>query len=282
MLGCALTLAAVRPELVANFQRVEQGTDVLSLGYRAALADLLYAHVLVQSGIHVQEKRRYEYVGEYIDVINALDPKFRSPYRFADTLLVLQSVPAREREYRKAREILLRGIQAFPHDQELWNNAGQYLAYLAAPHLKDRKEQEQWRLEGARILARACELVSGTGALPHTCITAAGLLSKAGERDATAAFLERFLAVNEDAELREFAINYLAKLKGEEQRELAKRRGERLREVWQRDLSFVSREQLLLVGPPFDAAACAGQRERRAGCVTSWRDFWRDEDQLEM
>ncbi|HEX7668852.1 MAG TPA: HAT repeat-containing protein, partial [Polyangiaceae bacterium] len=139
---CALGIAFVRPTLAARFHRLRVTADVYplappdqmviaSLGWRSALADAIFAHVLVSYGLHFQEKRRFEFVGEYLDTVNALDPLFRQPYRLADTLLVLAPEPPKLEHYEKAREIFLRGLAHFPYDSELWLTAGQYLAYLA-------------------------------------------------------------------------------------------------------------------------------------------------------
>ncbi len=103
----------------------------MSLGYRSALADLIFAHVLVSSGIHFQEKRVFEFVGNYLETVNELDPKFRAPYRLADTLLVFQVKAVGPEAYREARRILERGLAEFPYDQALWASAGQFFAYLA-------------------------------------------------------------------------------------------------------------------------------------------------------
>ena len=141
-----LAIASVRSRLVDQFQNVVRTSDdyllpsteqtlTASLGYRAALADLIYAHVLVSYGIHFQEKHNFEFVGNYLDTINALDPQFRDPYRYADTLLTIQPAPVTEASYEKAREILNRGLKVLPYDTELWNSAGQFLAYIAAPQL---------------------------------------------------------------------------------------------------------------------------------------------------
>src|SRR5690606_9161983 len=85
----ALSAAGIhftRTALADPFQRLKITSDVyplpspeqtvvLSLGYRAALADLLYAHVLVSYGLHFREKLLFESVGDYLDTINELDPK---------------------------------------------------------------------------------------------------------------------------------------------------------------------------------------------------------------
>ena len=243
-------------------------TVVLSLGYRAALADLVFAHVLVSYGFHFQEKRNFEFVGNYLDAINELDPKFERPYRLTDTLLTIQPRSVSPKSYRKAREILERGMKEFPFDAALWSSAGQFLAYFAPGGLKDPAEQNEYRLAGGRVLAHACELVGDDETIPYHCIVAAGLLSNAGAQEASRQFLERVLMVNDDPEIRALAESALAKNVSAETRDRAQARYQLFQRVWSSDLPFVSQGAYLAIGPDFQAAACAG---RSVDCATSWR-----------
>jgi hypothetical protein len=285
-LGCVVVaivlVAFVRPLLSASFHDVKVKSDVyplpspeqtvvLSLGYRAAAADAIYAHVLVSYGLHFQEKRRFEFAGNYLDTINALDPKFRAPYRFADTLLTLGPVRPRQRDYDKAREILERGMREFPYDGELWNGAGQFMAYLAPAAFQDPKVKQEWKLEGARRLARACELIGSNENLPFHCVTAAGILSRAGEREATVQFLERVVAVTDNEEIRQLALGYLGNVMGSLEKEEIEWRVSRFTREWRRDMSFAKLETQLIIGPPLDVAACAGgAKPRESECAASW------------
>ncbi len=281
---CAVALiAVVRPKLAKRFSEVKiasnvyplpspEQTLVMSLGYRSAMADALYAHVLVSYGLHFQAKRRFEFAGNYIDTINALDPKFRAPYRFADTLLTLGPVRPRKRDYIKAREILERGMEEFPYDGELWNGAGQFMAYLAPSGFDDPEVKKEWKLEGARRLARACELIGKNENLPYHCVTAAGILSRAGERDATIQFLRRVVAVTDNEEIRALALGYLSKVMGSPEKEEIEWRVNRFSREWSRDMSFAKLETELIIGPKVDVARCAGGNEPRATeCAPSWR-----------
>lgn len=278
-------IGELRARLLPRFSTVRDKTDtyglpspeqvvVASLGYRSALADLLFAHVLVWHGIHFSERRRLEYAADYLDTITALDPSFREPYYFGDTLIAMQPVKPRHEDYVRARRLLEKGLRERPGDTELWLSTGQFLAYVAAPWLDDPKEQAEWRLAGARILARACELVGANENIPYNCITAAGLFNKAGEREANIEFLERVLAVSDDDEIRAQAYGYLERALGERAQEQLKKRGDRLREAWKADLPFVSLTTELVVGPPTDPAACAGLGRDRAACATTWAG-WR-------
>jgi hypothetical protein len=268
-------LGPLRRALDSRYSRVRIQYDVyplppprqtvtLSLGYRAALADLIFAQVLVSSGIHIQEKRNFEFVGNYLDAINELDPKFERPYRLADTLLTLQAKRVAPENYRKARTILDRGMKEFPFDSALWSSAGQYLAYLAPGGLTDLAEQDEFRLSGARVLAHACELVSDDETIPYHCIVAAGMLTDAGAREA---FLERVLMVNDNPEIRALAEAALEKFGGGKPNSTPERY-KRFQAAWGADLPFVTRGAYLTIGPDWQAAACAGLS---ATCVTSWR-----------
>lgn len=281
---CALSVALVRPVLAAKYARLRVTSDVyplpkpdhvvaLSLGYRSALADLIFANLLVSYGLHFQEKRRLEHMGDYLDTINALDPKFRDPYRFADTLLVLSPEKPREQDYFKAREVLERGLRNRPYDTELWLTAGQFLAYLAAPYVPDHVRPE-WKRAGGKVLARACELASKNENIPYNCIVAANLLDTAGEREAAIESLRRLLAVNDDPEIERRALGYLGRRLDEREREKQRGRRAAFQELWQRDLPFVKKDMLLLLGPPTDTGRCAGvEHPRDERCATSFRDW---------
>ncbi len=241
-------------------------TVAMSLGYRAALADFIYGHVLVSVGVHLTEKRHFEFASAYLETVNELDPKFRDPYRYADAVITLQTVAVPEEAFHQARAILLRGTREHPYDQELWSAAGGFLAYLAPPHLHDPRDAEAFRQDGARLLARACELIGSNENIPYHCITAARLFGDAGNRAASQAFLQKLLVVSDDPEIRAIASRQLAAM-GIQQH------AQQFEKAWRDDLPFVSRNAQAAVGPRFDAAACAG-RQADAGdaCTTSFRD----------
>jgi hypothetical protein len=152
----ALLVGHLRTPLNVSYQRSTSGSDAyalaspdqmvaLSLGYRAALADLLLGRVMVAAGTHLVEKRLFEFAPDYLDTINALDPKLRDGYRFADAIITLQGVEVPVEMYYRARAVLERGVRELPNDQELWSSAGQFLAYLAPARLETPEERAAWR-----------------------------------------------------------------------------------------------------------------------------------------
>jgi tetratricopeptide (TPR) repeat protein len=282
----ALTVSRLRPPLNAAFLRTKNQVDVytlppngqltaMSLGYRTALADMIFAHLLVASGIHFQEKRGFELASKYVEAVNALDPTFELPYRMADGLITLQAKPVSVEAYRQARRILERGMAQFPYSQGLWTSAGMFLAYLGPTGNIEGEELADWKLAGGRALARSCELVGSKDPPPQQCIMAAGLLTKAGEAAAARQFIERMLALNDDPGVREYMGALLEQKVGAEERERLRERREQFKRAWSADLPFVSRGAALAIGPRWESAACAGAAE----CATSWRAWARALDE---
>jgi hypothetical protein len=276
-LGVGL-LSFERARLADEHHRVTAKRDVyvlppkdqavaMSLGYRAALADLIFGHVLVAAGVHLTEKRLFEFAAPYLETVNELDPKFRDPYRYADAIITLQTVAVPEQAFRQARAILRRGTRELPYDQQLWAAAGQFLAYLAPAQLHDPAEQAEFRQEGARLMARACELIGSNENIPYNCITATKIFTDAGNRQASTALLQKLLVVSDDPEIRQMANAKLAAM-GEQAHAL------RFEKAWREDLAFVSHSFMATLGPRFDPAACAGKlaNAHDEACTTSFRD----------
>lgn len=277
-------IAGQRAGLAQRFTKLRDATDnfllpspdvtlVASLGYRSALADFVFAHVLVSHGIHFHEKRLFENVGDYLDVINRLDPKFRDPYYFADALLTIQPKVAPTSYYYKARDILARGVKELPYDQDFLNTAGSFMAYVAPPQLPTDAEREDFKRIGAGYLLQACNLIGTDKNIPFHCIAASNLLTKQGNREAAKAFLNRLLVMSDDEELHDLVQRKLQSLSDDFESERARRHERRYRAVVQRDdMLFVSRMELDALGPATDTVACAGRdSESSESCAASWR-----------
>ncbi len=113
--------------------------------------------------------------------------------------------------------------------------------------------------------------------LPYHCITAATIFTRAGEREASIRFLERVLAVSDDEEVRKLALGYLRRELGEQARDEVEQKPSKFREAWGKDLPFAKKDTLLVIGPAFDPAQCAGVRAaERPECATTWRAWGAD------
>jgi hypothetical protein len=281
----AVSIASVRARAADAHQKVKETSEIyglpppaqvvaLSLGHRAALADVLWAHVLVSQGLHTMERRRFENLTRLLDAINELDPTFRDPYLYADALITIQQGATPHDEILKAREILERGMVSRPLDGELWLSAGQFVGFIApSSYLTDPEEQRQWRLDGAKMLARAVELGGTDSSIAWQALGGAGIFEDAGEREATIRFLRRALAVTEDEELKEAVVKQLRELLGAQFEDADRKRQEELRAMRMKELPFVSKTMFLLLGPPVDPALCAGGANAGdARCALTWKE----------
>src|SRR5262249_28952133 len=140
--ACIALIQVARPRVAGAFRAVKTTSDVFalpppsmlpvaSLGYRSALADLLFASTLVSYGMHGEEKPRFEFIGEYLDSIVALDPAFCQTYRYADTFIIYQATgnPTPD-DVRHARRLLEQGLENCSGDAHLWLSAGQFMAFI--------------------------------------------------------------------------------------------------------------------------------------------------------
>lgn len=280
----ALLVALVRAPLFERHRRLKETSDiyplppprevvVMSLGYRAAVADMLWAHLMVSQGLHTMARRRYENIIPLINTINELDPTFRDPYRMADALITFNAKDTPPEEARAARTIMERGVQNRPLDAELWLGLGEFTAFIApGAYLTEPAEQEQWRADGARMLARAAELSGDNASIAWQALGGARYLNRAGARDAELRFLQRVLIVTDDEELKEKVRSMLGAQQAAEQEERLRRLERGVWDARHHDVPFVTRLRYMVLGPPLDPAKCAGPMHALdPACASSWR-----------
>jgi hypothetical protein len=284
-----LCIALVRGSLVETEQGIKNRHDVyflpppaqlktLSLGYHAAMADVLWAHVLVSQGLHTFEKRRFENLTRLYDAINELDPTWQTPYLLAEALITFQTETTPYEEVVKVREILERGVQNRPFDAEIWLALGQWVAYVAPPtYLGDHPEvAARWRREGIEYLRRAAELGGAWQAMGG-----ASILAREGDTNAALRFLRDAHAGTDDPEVKrdiEERIDRLVAHQRETEDTIAaleiqayRARTAAFERILTERLPFVRADQGLVMGPPPMPAHCAGIGHHTADCATTWR-----------
>ena len=283
-LAGVLGIAVVQPRLAQNVHSVQQRDDAfllpppdqlraMTLGYRAAATDILWAKLILEYGIHWQEKRKFPDVTRYIDGIIALEPDYPLIYDFVDTILMYPGpVGATAEDARTTRRYLERGTRERPYDANVWVHYGQFIAFMSPSFLTDKNEIEQWRHDGAMALAHAVEL----GADAQRSLAASTILSKAGERKATIEHLQRAYAMTDDVEMRE---QFLLKLHSLQADAVAEQAVTFVDRELRAHYPFVSRGTGLLIGPRTSALACAGPASyARRGCARDWQEAIRAEE----
>jgi len=279
-----LGIALVQPRMATDFHAVRQRDDVfllpppsqlraMTLGYKAAAVDVLWAKLILEYGLHWQEKRAFTDVTRYIDGILALEPDFPPIYDFVDTILLypMAGVSASEADARTIRRYLERGTRERPYDPKVWVRYGQFVAFMGPLYLTDKSEIERWRTDGAMGLARGVEL----GADAQRSLAASTILSKSGERQATIDHLQRAYAMTDDPEMREQFMLKLRVLQADADAERAITFVDReLRAHY----PFLGRGAGLLIGPRRSTTACAGPASySRRGCARDWQEAINDD-----
>lgn len=245
---------------------------VFSLGYRSALADLLFGRTMVDVGIHFVERRVFEQLGAYLYAIIALDPKYRDLYHYADTMLNLSTVEMPIENLRIARDIQERGLKEYPDDAELWMSAGMFVAYVAPQRLGDNEDKSEWKAAGATMIQRACDIWPKNETTPPACFTSVRLFEKVGQNEAAIASTERLLALTDDPETRAKAMAYLSGLMGQREARKREQLANKMSDLQARDLPGVSRTEYQLMLPRTNVRDCAGIRVpwARRECESSY------------
>ncbi len=276
-------IAALRPALASRTERVKETSDVYplpeqgqllvaSLGYRAALADGIWAYVLVSQGTHGASRRKFEHAARYFDAITTLDPTFAAPYLFVDTILTFGNQQPTADDARAARRIFERGLAARPNDARLLLQVGGFMAFFAHTYLPEA-EADEWERAGAKYLIRAAEL-GGSADGVRDAVAGVNILNRAGERAASIAALERALLITEDEQRRAFIFARLRALKGEAEVDRAQLSLRKFEAAWRSSLPFVTRAMILAMGLSPSPWICSGPvPEGGPRCARSWREW---------
>ncbi len=206
--GAAATL--VREPVVAQRARMPDDADVLyvpeathlrpmSLGYREALADLLWVRALVFSGASIGNTD-VAAVQRYANAIAGLAPRFPRVYQWGGVTAIYGGAAHVSREgVDIAIEIYRAGLVQFPEDHKLLYGLGMLLSHQvpSTPGFSD-EERAAAKTEGARLIRRAAAF----GADPLVRQYAATLVSEHAESALARQFLEAELAQAQDADYR--------------------------------------------------------------------------------
>lgn len=274
---CAAGIAVIQPSTTAKLKKVKLDDDesalpppkqlrAMSLGYHSAMADLVWAKLLVEYGLRSEQRRTFESMPRFFDAIIELEPTHRTLYQFVDAMIFFkpgaQATPA---DMRLSRAYLERGTQERPYDHEVWLHYGQFIAFLAPSVLTDEAEIDRWRKEGALAITHAVEL----GADADRSLAASSILRRGGgDVQANIQHLQRAYALTDSDETRRQILFKLQQLQARTDVENVVRVVEH---EWKSKYPFLSRSAALLIGPGHDPARCAGPHSHRdEACPEDW------------
>src|SRR5262245_32515353 len=91
----------------------------LSLGHHELTADLVFIRAIIYFGGEMAGRRDYTWLDNYLETIVALDPQFRTPYRWAGVATMYHGKKITPEDVRHSIHFLELGVKAFPDDWEL-------------------------------------------------------------------------------------------------------------------------------------------------------------------
>lgn len=271
LLGLLLT-AAIVDRVRARAQRHFIGTQryediyylpptesliIGSLGYREALADLLWMKALVYYGEELAQRGGVKNLYRYGDAVLALDPNYKRVYRWIASSALYRTGLVTVEDARAAIRYLEVAARRFPDDGELAWDLGANYAFELAPMLQGA-EREAAKRKGLDYLEAASLRNAGP---PWLALQTASELNALGRSEQAIRHLEDAYAVASDPAIKQRMEKQLAALRSEAYAEALRRTAAELEAARQRDFPYLDTTLYMLVGPrpPFGGDAWLAQ-----------------------
>jgi hypothetical protein len=222
---------------------------IVSLGYREAVADLLYVRA---AGYLGSEQSTASGVAALAEAIAALDPGYRRIYDWGARAITLAKHGVDRPALERALALLDAGARRFPRDWKLPYLAGQI--YLLDLQTTDPAQRRAWDDRAALLLESA---IRKPGAPADAATTAAALRTRLGQHQRAADGLREMLLVTSDEGARARIAKKLGELEHSDAAELAAELQEqrRLFETrWLAERPAVPETMYVLLGAPLPAS----------------------------
>ncbi len=225
----------------------EESLPLLSLGYREALADLIWMKAQVYIGDEFVARGDVANVFNYADAVLELDPDFVRAYQWIGTTGIYRPRDSTNEEARRAIDYLRRGHERFPDNAELTWEYGAGLMYDLAPRFTGAAAAEI-RSQAAEVMRIAA--LQGEGP-DWIALTNASAFERLGQTEQAIRHLEEMYPVA-DPETQEAIAARIAHLRGEARAEGFQRVFRELERSRREHFPFLSPTDFLLVGTPRD------------------------------
>ena len=230
--------------------------EVMSLGYRRALADLIWLRALVYFGDEFMNEGEVKHVHNYGESMLKLDPDFRRVYSWVGVAGVYTPKGSPPEFIEQAVDVLRRGVQRFPNDGDLAWDAGATIMYELLPHLpKDDPSRARLEAEGNAHMMAAARLGAGPDWL---VITNATSLRKLGENDRELRHLEEMYALVRDTKVKAEIEVRLSQLRDEAYAEAFRRANEEFEERRLAEFPYMPSALYFFVADPIESSVGVG------------------------
>lgn len=215
----------------------------MSLGFREALADLIWIRAVIFAGERIGATN-YAWIMEYLEAIYTLAPEFRRPYAWGGVAFIYSGESIDRSMIDRALKLYERALEHFPEDHELLFAAGMLLTrdVQSIPGYSD-DERRAAMDEGAAMIRKAAAF----GAPPLVRELAATLVSEGGADQLAIQFLETQLLQAEDEAHRRLLQQKLEAAIGEAGVESLERMREAFIEEHRRERAYLPPDLYILI-----------------------------------
>jgi tetratricopeptide (TPR) repeat protein len=262
LLGCLAALAyagrELRLRLFAQHQRAQRYEDVyylppanwlpvISAGFRAAGADLIWCRSMVYFGEELMQKGGVKYAFDYTDAVLALDEDFRSAYMWIATAALYRPTAVSVSDGLRAAGYLKRALARWPNDGELHWRYGSVLRFELAPLLPLGPEKERLIALATPHLAAAASLGAGP---PWLALNSVSLLKRLGRTEEAIRHLEEVYGTVQDQPTKQRIEEELGRLRSHSFVEALKTANTEFEQQRKASYPYLSPGMFLLVGQP--------------------------------
>lgn len=219
---------------------------LMSLGFHAALADLIWCRSLVYFGEEMVHKGAVKHAFDYTDAVLALDPDFRSAYVWAGTTSVYRTVGDPYEDGLRASAYLKRATARWPNDGDLHWRYGAFLRFELAPLLSEGPEKERLVALAAPHLTVAASLGAGPAWL---ALNSSTLLERVGKTEQAIQHLEEVYGTVQDPQTKEVIEQRLTALRSEAFVAALRAANREIEDQRQASYPYLSPGLFMLVGP---------------------------------
>ena len=219
--------------------------QVMSLGHREALADVVWMKGLIYVGDEFREEGEMQNVFRYADAMITLDPDFRRAYEWTGVAGLYRPTDSTREDIETTVEFLRRGVERFPNDGELKWDLGTTLMYELARHLEG-EEKEVVRREATEQMVAAARLGAGP---PYLALTNATQLLRQGELDTAIRHLEEMYPLIDNEETQAAIVAELGRLRGAAEAEAVQANRESFANEWLSAFPWVPSALYVHLGP---------------------------------
>ncbi len=215
----------------------------ISLGHREMVADLVFIRAIIYFGGEMVGSRSYKWLDNYLETIVALDPTFKTPYRWAGVATMYHGRDITPEDVKLSNHFLEMGVQQFPNDWELAYMAG--CNYLFELKTDDPEEKKLNQRRGAELIRHAA--ITGGGP-PWVPLLAATILRREGREEAALHHLEEVFVTTRDEKTRQEVKNRLLAMHAQIDFKKAERDHRAFERAWKTTIPYAPAEFFVALG----------------------------------